>query len=252
MSAETVLKSIVKPLIPAQMMQGWRRFRFEREQSRDRGRTLKAVFEEIYATNAWAAPEDGKPFSSGPGSAAGVSDLHERFVVDYLMRHPEAVTLVDIGCGDFQVSGRILDRLAEVGRTVRYIGCDIAANVIAYNNATHARPGVEFRVLDVSREVPPAGDIVTVREVFQHLSNDVILAAIANLREVFDRAIVTESVHTAAKNPNVDLVSGYRTRDGLESGVFVELRPFSLPVLEEATFDWTPVEQLRTTLVALR
>lgn len=47
MSAQTVLKSIVKPLIPEQMMQGWRRFRFEREQSRDRGRTLKAVFEEI-------------------------------------------------------------------------------------------------------------------------------------------------------------------------------------------------------------
>ena len=246
------LKSIVKPLVPDIMMQRWRRFRFDREQERTRGQPLQQVFEEIYASNAWATPADGQRFSSGPGSDAANSVQHEAFVVAHILKHPEIATLVDIGCGDFQVAARILAKLAAAGRSVRYIGCDIAANVVAYNRATHARDGVEFRALDVSRELPPEGDLVTVREVFQHLSNEVILAALANLRVRFERAIVTESVHPAPKHPNVDLVSGYRTRDGFDSGVYVELPPFNLEVLEEVAYDRSPTERLRTTLVGLR
>ncbi len=246
------LKSIVKPLVPDIMLQRWRRFRFDREQEQSRGQPLQQVFEEIYATNAWATPTDGQRFSSGPGSDAANSIQHEMFVIAHILQHPEIATLVDVGCGDFQVASRILAKLAAAGRSVRYIGCDIAANVVAHNRATHARDGVEFRALDVSRELPPAGDLVTVREVFQHLSNEVIQAALANLGQRFERAIVTEAVHPAPKRPNVDLVSGYRTRDGFDSGVYVELPPFNLAVLDEVTYDRSPTERLRTTLVGLR
>lgn len=249
---ERSLKSVVKPLIPASVVQRWRRFRFDREQQRDRGLPLQQVFEDIYATNAWATPSEGQRFSSGPGSDAAHSELHEQFVVAKVLADPSIVTLVDIGCGDFQVGARILQRLQAAGRAVHYIGCDIAANVVEYNRERHARDGVEFHTLDISREVPPAGDLVTVREVFQHLSNEVIAAALANLTQRFDRAIVTESVHPDPRQPNIDLVSGYRTRDSFDSGVYVELPPFNLQVLDEASYEWTPVERLRTTLVGLR
>lgn len=249
---ERSIKSFVKPLVPETIIARWRRFRFDREQARDRGQPLQRVFEDIYATNAWATPAAGQRFSSGPGSDAANSAQHEAFVVAHILKHPGIATLVDIGCGDFQVAARILAKLAAAGRPIRYVGCDIAANVVAYNQATHARDGVVFRAIDVSRELPPAGDLVTVREVFQHLSNEVILAALANLGQRFERAIITESVHPSPKRPNVDLVSGYRTRDGFESGVYVELPPFGLQVLEEVRFEWTATETLRTTLVALR
>lgn len=49
---------------------------------------------------------------------------------------------------------------------------------------------------------------------FQHLSNAHIVAALDYLRRRFDRAIVTESIHPGKANPNIDIISGFRTRDG--------------------------------------
>lgn len=246
------IKALVKPLLPTAVLNYWRRRSFEAEQFQFRDMQLNEVFEQIYETNIWQRDGSTARYRSGPGSDPSVTARYEAYVVDYLMRNPMIERLVDIGCGDFQVSGRILAALEQRQRPISYVGYDIASNVVAYNREHFAKPGVDFTVLDVSKQVPPDGDIVTVREVFQHLSNAHILAALDNLRQRFDRAIVTESIHPAAANPNIDIISGYRTRDGYDSGVFIDLPPFNLEVLEEHTFDWSPTEQFRTTVVALR
>jgi SAM-dependent methyltransferase len=181
-----------------------------------------------------------------------VTEGYEAFVTGYLDADPSFHRLIDIGCGDFQVSQRILARLKK---PVSYVGCDIASLVVADNQARHGVEGrIEFRALDVANDELPPGDIVTVREVFQHLSNDTILAALANLRGTFRRAIVTEAVLLKPSKPNLDIASGYRTRDGLKSGVYLELAPFNLEVLDRYE---VPVggnddgEVLRTLVVAL-
>ena len=248
----STLKFRIKPHLPEVIQTQLRKRRFASDQARYRNRPLGEVFEEIYEQNTWDNGVSDGIFRSGPGSLPEATALYEAFVVDHIMRHPTARTLVDIGCGDFQVSDRILAALAARGRDIRYIGCDIASNVVTYNQANRSRPGVTFERLDVSTELPPEGDIVTIREVFQHLGNAVILAAIANLRARFATAIVTESVHPNPSRPNIDLVSGFRTRDGADSGVYIDLPPFSLPILEEQRFDLSPTAQFRTSVVALR
>lgn len=249
--ALVALKSLVKPLVPKRILDQWRRRRYEAEQARYKDRPLNEVFEEIYEQHTWDRQGSTARYRSGPGSDASVTHRYEAFVVDYLMRHPDVQTLVDIGCGDFQVSSRILDALALKGRRVDYVGCDIAANVVAYNTETFGRPGVAFQVLDVTRQVPPVGDLVTVREVFQHLSNAHIAAALANLGRRYRRAIITESVLPRVATPNVDIVSGYRTRDGYGSGVLVDKPPFALDVVEEHVTPVSDTQHLRTTVVAL-
>lgn len=245
-------KTLVKPLLPEAVVDYWRRRSFEAEQAQFRDMKLNDVFEQIYESNIWQREGSTARYRSGPGSDAAVTARYEAYVVDYLMREPSIERLVDIGCGDFQVSGRILAALEQRQRPISYVGCDIASNVIAYNRKQFAKPGVDFTVLDISRETPPEGDIVTVREVFQHLSNTHILAALDNLRQRFDRAIVTESIQPGTANPNIDIISGYRTRDGYESGVFIDLPPFNRAVIDEHTFDLSPTEQFRTTVVALK
>lgn len=245
------LKSLVKPLVPKRVLESWRRRRYEAEQAHYKDRPLNEVFEEIYEQHTWDRTGSTARYRSGPGSDSSVTERYEAFVVDYLLRHPEIGTLVDIGCGDFQVSGRILDALARQGRAIDYVGCDIAANVVAYNSETFARPGVRFQVLDVTREMPPGGDIVTVREVFQHLSNAHIASALANLARCYRHAIITESVLPEVNTYNVDIVSGYRTRDGYGSGVFVDKPPFDLTVVEEHVTAVSAGQNLRTTVVAL-
>lgn len=242
------IKDYFKGILPESALAAWRRVRYSYEQAQARGRPLEQVFGEIYEKNIWATPEGSARYSSGPGSAPGVTLGYENYVIDYLTRHPEIERLVDIGCGDFQVASRIL---ARAPRPITYVGCDIVGDVVAYNQAHHARPGVSFMQLDVTRDALPPGDLVTVREVFQHLSNSAILAALKNLRGTFQHAIVTESQPVATDRPNLDIVSGYRTRDGLHSGVYLNLPPFGLTILDEFVVTASTNEVLRSMVVIL-
>jgi SAM-dependent methyltransferase len=224
------IKEAIKPLLPRPVLEQWKRLRFNAEQAAARNRPLDHVFNEIYAKGMWRPKGSEAEFHSGPGSLAPVTAGYEAFVAEVIERDPAIETLVDIGCGDFQVSQRILER---VKRPVTYVGCDIASIVVEHNQRVHGRAGaVSFQTLNVAKDPLPAGDIVTIREVFQHLSNDTILAALANLRRSFKRAIITEALPLEPSAPNLDIVSGYRTRDGYHSGVYLELAPFNLKVLD--------------------
>lgn len=243
------LKASLKKVCPESVVAWWQTMRFQHEQAHARGRPLAEVFGEIYANNVWAQPANGARYSSGPGSEPAATAAYEDFVLGYLDAHPGISRIVDIGCGDFQVARRIL---ARAPRALTYTGCDIAVNVVEHNRETYGGPNIHFVELDVTRHPVPRGEIVTIREVFQHLSNADILAAIDNLRRSgFKRAIVTECQPAGPCVPNRDIVSGYRTRDGLQSGVFLEQPPFGLTIIEDFDVAASPTEVLRTMTVAL-
>lgn len=243
------LKSALKKLVPEAILERRRRRKFMAEQDASRNRPLDEVFNEIYERGVWTPEGCNDKFHSGPGSMPEVTKGYEAFVAGYINANPEVSVLVDIGCGDFQVSERILSR---VNRPIRYTGCDIASSVIEDNIKRHAKPGqIEFQTLNVATGQLPKGDIVTIREVFQHLSNDTILEALANLRTTFKRAIITEAVPLKPDAPNLDIVSGYRTRDGLNSGVFLEHAPFNLRILDSYRTSASPTDDLRTVVVEL-
>lgn len=245
------LRAVAKAILPRPAHDAWRRFRFELEQRSVRNKPLDEVFTEIYETNAWGKAGDGGKFCSGPGSAPEATAAYETYIADFLERHPEIRRVVDIGCGDFQVAQRILDRCRAGGRSIAYLGCDIASNVVAYNRERHIRPDVTFQVLDITRASPPAADLILIREVLQHLSNVNIAAALANMKHSAPRAVVTEAVPRTPSAPNRDIASGYRTRDGLNSGVYVDQPPFNLQVLDEYSEPVSHAEIFRTTLVTL-
>lgn len=244
-----ILKSALKAILPNAAIERWRLHKFNQEQKAARGQKLEDVFSGIYENDVWDR-EDGVRYHSGPGSRADVTAAYEDFVAAYINATPGIKTLVDIGCGDFQVSNRILSKL---NRDVQYIGCDIAANVVAYNQERFGRDArIRFQQLNAAIDEIPRGDLVTIREVFQHLSNDLILAIIANLRGRIPEAIITESVFTNPKAANLDLISGYRTRDGLRSGVYLDLPPFNLTVRDRFETATTKSDEvLRTLRIAL-
>lgn len=243
-----MLKDAIKPLVPRPILEQWQRYRFNAEQAAVRDLPLDEVFNDIYAKGTWRPEGSQEVYHSGPGSVAGVTAGYEAFVARILDADASIRTLVDIGCGDFQVSRRILSRVA---RPVAYVGCDIASLVVAHNQKLHGLDGqIAFRTLNVATDTLPHGDIVTIREVFQHLSNATIQSALANLRGTFSRAIITEAVPLNPSAPNRDIVSGYRTRDGLNSGVYLELEPFNLTVLDRYETEVND-ELLRTLVVAL-
>lgn len=235
-------------MLPRPVLEQWKRIRFNAEQAAVRNKPLDQVFNDIYARGVWRPEGATALYHSGPGSVAAVTAGYEAFVAKIIEADPAVGTLVDIGCGDFQVSQRILARLS---RPVSYVGCDIASLVVRDNQKRHAAEGlISFRQLNVATDPLPAGDLVTIREVFQHLSNDTILAALANLRKVYKRAIITEAVRKMPAAPNLDILSGYRTRDGVGSGVYLDLAPFNLKVLDRYESDINE-EVMRTLVVEL-
>jgi SAM-dependent methyltransferase len=234
-----------------QKFSSWRKERRRISRAKERlawqqGLSTQETFEKIYAERVWGAAPDGGKFYSGDGSKPEASAAYEAFVVDVLRRYPHLSSLVDIGCGDFQVSARILEASP---RPIDYTGCDIARTVIAENTERHARPGVTFVVCNAIETDPPAGDIVCVRQVLQHLSNADIQSVLGRLKRIYKAAIITEAQPLRLTAPNLDIVSGNETRLPLNSGVYVDQPPFSLSIAEQSETVTTKVEVLRTSLI---
>ncbi|MDX2289484.1 MAG: class I SAM-dependent methyltransferase [Hyphomicrobiaceae bacterium] len=220
--------------------------KFQKAQAWSAGLGLQETFERIYAEGKWGRSEDGAPFCSGNGSKPEHSQAYEAYVADFLTAHPDVGRMVDIGCGDFQVSGRVLARLQ---RPIAYTGCDIVRPMIEQHQRQHGRPDRTFLVLDAVADDPPAGDLVVIRQILQHLSNAHVLAILERARRLYTWGIITESLPVPKTAANLDIAPGIATRIALGSGVYVDEPPFNLGVIEAFEVPHGPNEVMRTSLV---
>jgi hypothetical protein len=93
---------------------------------------------------------------------------------------------------------------------------------------------VDFRSLDFIVDELPAGDIVFIRQVLQHLSNEQINRALQKLSTHFKYLVLTEHLPGIPEfAPNLDKPAGPGIRTGLPSGIVLTKAPFNLkPYLE--------------------
>lgn len=215
-------------------------------QAQLQGLSVQDAFERIYAERKWGAAPDGGAFWSGNGSRADQSVPYEDYVVRLLGRNPHFGSIVDLGCGDFQVSRRILQR---VGRPIDYLGLDVVRPLIEHHVASHSGPTTRFAVCDATQEPLPSADLGIIRQILQHLSNAQAVAILDKASKAFKAVIVVESLPLIMKAPNLDMPHGATTRMALGSGICVEQPPFNLPVVEQFEARHTEHELLRTSLV---
>ncbi len=238
-------------------LQKWRRERrtarkFRKRQAWSQGLTVSETFEKIYANNKWGKSQSGALFYSGDGSAEDKSSEYERYVVDFLRSDPSISRWVDIGCGDFQVSDRILKAATANGqseRTLEYVGVDVARNLIEWHQEHHVREGVSFEVCNAVENDPPAGDLVTVRQVLQHLSNDDIMRILERLARLYRVAIISESLPIRFQAYNLDIRHGIAIRIPLGSGVYLDQPPFSMKVTSFVDRPYSEKEIIRTSVI---
>lgn len=132
---------------------------------------VRSIFTGIYNTNHWGCLET----ISGPGSTiARTSKLRGEFQ-DILFNHG-IESLMDLGCGDFNwMRGINL-------RGIRYFGCDIVLELVECNHHKYASETVHFTELDMLSSKLPKLDMIFCRDVLVHLSNDLILASLRNIK----------------------------------------------------------------------
>ena len=200
------------------------------------------VFHRIYAGGAWGTDEE-TGFSSGTGSRGVIADQYCAWLTRFI-REKGLRSIADLGCGDFYVGSRIVQKGG-----VNYIGVDIVPELVEHHRAAFARPGIAFECLDITKDALPAADLCLVRQVFQHLSNAQILAALENISP-YPYALISEHVPRNPRVFNMDKSHGPHIRASYGSGLYLDHPPFSCRVLK----DWEiPVDSqsiLRTILLA--
>jgi SAM-dependent methyltransferase len=186
--------------------------------------STEQIFVRIYERGIWGRSKDpARPFFSGSGSNRDdETAAYVREVSDFLCSFPVKPSVVDLGCGDFAVGSRIRKFCG------RYVACDVVPSLIAFNKRQFENLDVEFRQLDLIEDELPVGDVALVRQVLQHLSNDLICRFVTRA-SVYKFLIVTEHL-PSRKNfkHNADKLTGPGTRMGDESGIVLTSPPFNL------------------------
>jgi hypothetical protein len=200
------IKRAVKSALPSFILGQIKRYRARKRLETEYGNlSTKQVFTKIYAEGAW-----GKPRSLFSGTGSHVEALVKPYVeaAQRALREIAAIEArkpdaVDLGCGDFSVGSLLLPLCGA------YVGCDIVEPVVVANRERY--PDADFRVLDITTDDPPAGDVVFIRQVLQHLSNAHITNVLPKLVR-YKYLILTEHLPGRAFIPNLDKMAGPHIR----------------------------------------
>lgn len=216
-----MIRRFSKRILPASFLRLMRSYK-NREYN---NLSTEQIFTRIYQRGTWGKSEDpASPFYSGSGSHKDDEiAVYVQSVANFLRSFEVKPNVVDLGCGDFAV-GRQVRSFCN-----RYIACDVVPSLIAFNQARFKDFDVKFKVLDLIENELPPGDIVFVRQVLQHLSNDQISRFVARVPLSYKFLIVTEHWPSHANfKHNVDKLTGPGTRMGYESGIVLTSPPFNL------------------------
>jgi len=176
---------------------------------------------------AWTAPEwikqhkdDMETFYSngvwGGCSVAGSNaqqTLQYRAFLQQFFRDYQVRSVLDIGCGDWQYA-QLMDWTG-----IDYTGVDVVPAVIRHHQQAYARENIRFIHADATAFNLPDADLVIIKDVLQHWSNDTVLSFLPRLD----------------KFPYVLFVNGYHGVNGdCDNGdtrpINIQEPPFSLDV----------------------
>lgn len=209
------------------------------------GLSAREAFSHVYQRRLWGG---GPGFNSGPGSRDPQIVQPYVAAVEAWAKGLGPMDAVDLGCGDFTV-GRQLRPLFG-----RYVACDVVPDLIADLKAGPDAENVEFHCLDLALDPLPAGDVIFIRQVLQHLPNASIHALIPKLGR-YRWLVLTEHLPASSDfPPNRDKPIGPEIRLSEGSGVDLCAEPFLLQAKEQHVLCEVPQfgGLIRTTVYRLR
>lgn len=121
---------------------------------------MRERFEQIYANNEWQ-------YGSGEGSLVQYVKPYIEFLQQFLRTH-SIRRVLDFGCGDWQFS-RFIDWAG-----INYLGLDLVTDVIQDNQTQYGSETISFALLDSLDVSLPSADLLIIKDVMQHWSNESI------------------------------------------------------------------------------
>lgn len=181
---------------------------------------VEEIFSDIYKNNTWG----GTPgtFYSGTGTSNPNTSIYIEKVIAFIHGH-NIKSILDIGCGDFKVMSKVLEKV-----DVNYIGGDVVVDLIEHHQKKSSTENTKFIMLNAIDDDLPTADLVTIRQVLQHLSNDQIEKILSKLSK-FKYVLISEHMLLGDPIvPNIDKIPGPHIRTRVHSHVDIEAPPFDL------------------------
>lgn len=160
---------------------------------------IKSKFTEIFERETWKSGES----VSGSGS----DKPQTRRVVDQLVAYIQSSgveSIVDAACGDMAWQPEIVERLTDAKNNVHFVGLDVVDDIVSRNRIRfHDAPRFDFNVGDLTADEIPACDLLIVRDVFVHFTDEMIFSAIDNvIRSDVKFVMITSFMNRFENVPN--------------------------------------------------
>jgi len=207
-----------------------------------KGLSTQEIFASIYKNSTWGGEKE--VFFSGSGTYHSSVTSYMDFMVDF-MKKEKIKKIVEIGCGDFNITKKILNKIEKV----EYTGLDVVPDLIKHHQAINQTEHIKFQCLDAAKEVLPKGDLLVIRQVLQHLSNAQI-SQILKKSDAYPYVLITEHLPLEYGTPNLDKATGPDIRIYQNSGVYIELPPFNKKaktVLESNDYEFNTGKKVENT-----
>ena len=223
-----MIKKFLKILAPTFLLKLRQDFILKKNMKKLSKMKLNEIFEEIYQKKLWSPDEEknSHKFYSGIGSHYGeFTNIYIEKIKEFLLTFPSKPSVVDLGCGDFSIGSKVRKYCDN------YIAVDIFDELINLNKKKYTDLQVDFKTLDITKDQLPTGDICFIRQVLQHLSNDLIKKFINLIAGKYKYLVITE--HLPEENffkPNLDIKTGPYIRINQNSGVVLTEHPFNLKI----------------------
>ncbi len=185
--------------------------------------TPKEVFTKIYSEHVWGnnTSNPNSYFSGGGSHDVALTGPYIEAVKKFILGLTNKPDVMDLGCGDFNIGSKIR------GVCNNYIACDIVDSLIEQNRVAFKDLHVDFRVFDLTEEKCESVDIVFLRQVLQHLSNDDIQKGLKNIVPYCKYLVLTEHLPIGSNfKRNIDKPTGPDVRADLKSGIDITSLPF--------------------------
>lgn len=224
------IRKILKLVLPIFVIQFLKNFLLNIQKNKFKKMKNEQVFTEIYSKKIWSPEKEKKIYKF----YSGIGSHHDEFIEIYLEKIIEFLnsfsykpSVVDLGCGDFNIGSKLRKYCGN------YVAVDIFRELIEQNKKTFSNLNVDFKVLDITKDPLPSANICFVRQVLQHLSNDMILKFIKLIEGKYQYLVLTEHLPDyKIFKPNIDIVTGPFIRLDKKSGVDLLEKPFNLKVKE--------------------
>ena len=169
------------------------------------GETNEHVFTNIYHNKTWGTNRQGEGHSGG-GSTLQSTEQYRKFLQNFLLTH-QITSVVDLGCGDWEFSKSMN------WTNINYLGIEVVKSLVEKNQTKYGSLTINFVHMSDSSDLP-SSDLLIIKDVLQHLSNQDIFTILGQFPKYKYVLITNDIDQKTLTSTNPDIPSGeYRVLD---------------------------------------